>query len=152
MKILKDRFVSISVDKPRDLARSFIAGAIIDDDTGEMKTNSEIVQVFFHFRSFGQFVGFSESLGPFQIMRFGSLLASSRDGSGLIAVGPASRYLASFSPSEALECLSLILLILFALALTSGVVQREGVWLGHGWNYILTFVQLCIQASTNGEA
>lgn len=69
-----------------------MAGAIIDDDTGEMKTKSETDHVFCHFRPLGQFLGFPGSLGLFQVTRLGSLEASAlMGGLGVRVLGHASR-------------------------------------------------------------
>ena len=83
----------------------------MDDETGEMKTNREITQVFFHFVPLGQFLGFSGSFGPLHEMRSGSLFASAlREGSVRVVGLAASRSVVSWEPSS--ESFELLLLIL----------------------------------------
>lgn len=48
-------------------AIELIAGATIDDDTGEMKVKDETTNVAAHLCPFVQFLGFSGSSGPFQV-------------------------------------------------------------------------------------
>lgn len=110
-KIAMDRYISISECMPRALPRSCMAGAIMDDETGEMKTKREITQVFFHFVPLGQFFGFSGSSSPLHVTRSGSLLESAlREGSVRVVGLAASRSFVSWEPSS--ESLELLLLIL----------------------------------------
>ena len=45
-------------------AMDFRAGATIVEDTGEIRVNCETIVMLIHFFLFGQFMGFSGSLGP----------------------------------------------------------------------------------------
>lgn len=78
-----------------DCARSFIAGAIIEEEMGEMKTKRDMDNVFFHLRLLGQFWGLEGSVGVVQVMRLGGLdLDLDLGGEGLemgVEVGDASR-------------------------------------------------------------
>ena len=44
-----------------------MAGATIEEDTGEMKVNEDTTKVASHFRFRVQFLGFSGSSGPSQV-------------------------------------------------------------------------------------
>ncbi|RAQ36291.1 hypothetical protein DPQ28_11830, partial [Pasteurella multocida] len=57
--------------KSREMAP--MAGATIEDETGEMKVNEETTRVAAHFLPLPQFLGFSGSSGPSQVTKFGSL-------------------------------------------------------------------------------
>ena len=59
---------STSLVMPNSLEIVVRAGAIIEDETGEMNVNEETTKVAAHFRPNDQFLGFSGSSGPFHVI------------------------------------------------------------------------------------